>query len=238
MLLAWAHGAWSAGEAAVVISISGTVSAQQPDGKVRILAKDSPLTAGEIVLTQKDSSVQMRFRDHSQVTLRPNTQLVIENFSFDEAKAQDDKLSLYLIKGVMRALSGLVGKRSMPEAYRAGTLAGTIGIRGTDYALMLCGVKDENCLGMRVPNEIKMSDGTVPAGLYLNVFDGLINFTNRVATINISEGQAAYVQDQDSVPVLLSADPGPILEIPNSLGPPGLGMVNDAGNPATACVLR
>jgi hypothetical protein len=133
-----AQAAWAAGEAAVVVSLVGTVSAQKPDGKVRVLAKDSALLAGEIVMTEKGSVVRLRFADGSQTTLRPGSRLVIEDFNYDEADPARDRKVINLVKGGMRAVTGAVGKRGNQGAYHAKTVAGTIGIRGTDYTARLC----------------------------------------------------------------------------------------------------
>jgi len=236
LLLAWAQLAWAVGEAAVVTSLVGTVSAQNPDGKVRVLAKDSVLMPGDIVLTEKGSSVRLRFGDNSMVTLRPGSRLVIENFSYDEAKPASDSLVLNLVKGGMRAVSGAVGKRGDQDAYRARTNAGTIGIRGTDYAVMQCVAQDDACSGLNIPPELQASHDTLPAGLYLTVFEGVINVSNQGGSKDFAEGRSGYVRDNKNPPQELPGDPGLAREFPVLGNLPG--TMNPFGGVASACLVR
>lgn len=236
LLLSWGHLAWAAGEAAMVISVVGTVSAQRPDGKVRVLAKDSVLMPGEIVLTEKASSVRLRFGDDSMVTLRPGSRLVIEDFSYDEATPAADSLVLNLMKGGMRAVSGAVGKRGNQDAYRARTNAATIGIRGTDYALMQCEEHDDACRGLNLPEELRGSHDTLPAGLYLTVFEGVINASNTAGSMDFPEGKSGYVRDDQTPPQELAKDPGLAREFPALGNLPG--TLDPFGGVAAACLVR
>lgn len=236
LLSAWVQLAWAAGEAAMVISLVGTVSAQKPDGKVRLLAKDSVLMPGEIVLTEKGSSARLRFSDHSMVTLRAASRLLIENFSYDEAQPASDSLVLNLVKGGMRAVSGSIGKRGNQDAYQARTRAGTIGIRGTDYAVIQCVEQDDSCQGLDIPPEFRDSHDALPAGLYLTVFEGVINFANKAGSKDFSEGKSGYVRDDETPPRELSEDPGLEREFPILGNLPG--TLNPFGSSAGACLVR
>jgi len=236
LLSAWVQLAWAAGEAAVVVSLVGTVSAQKPDGKVRLLAKDSVLVPGEIVLTEKGSSARLRFSDNSMVTLRAASRLLIENFSFDEAQPASDSLVLNLVKGGMRAVSGSIGKRGNQDAYQARTRAGTIGIRGTDYAVIQCVEQDDSCRGLHIPLEFRDSHETLPAGLYLTVFEGAINFANKAGSKDFSEGKSGYVRDDETPPREISEGVGLAREFPTLGNLPG--TLNPFGGSASACLVR
>ena len=236
LLVAWVHLAWGAEQAAVVVSLVGTVSAQGPDGKLRVLAKDSVLMPGEIVLTEKGSSARLRFADDSMVTLRPASRLMIEKFSFDESKPASDNLVLNLVKGGMRAISGAVGKRGNRDAYQAKTNAATIGIRGTDYALMLCTDEDDTCRGLNVPTEFRASHSSLPAGLYLAEFEGMINVSNKAGSKDFPEGKVGYVRDDQTPPQELSEDPGLAREFPALGNLPG--TLTPFGGTAGACLVR
>lgn len=233
LLSAWVQLAWAAGEAAVVVSLAGTVSAQKPDGKVRLLAKDSVLMPGEIVLTEKGSSARLRFTDNSMVTLRAASRLLIESFSYDEAQPASDSLVLNLVKGGMRAVSGSIGKRGNQDAYQARTQAGTIGIRGTDYAVMQCVEQDASCRGFNIPPEFSESHDTLPAGLYLTVFDGVINASNQVGSQDLGKGKSGYVRDDRTPPQHLSKDLGLARVFPTSGNLPGIR--NPFGGASGAC---
>src|SRR5262249_31756765 len=91
--------------------LSGTLSAQKPDGTVRVLAERSTISVGEVITTQRESYAQLRFSDGGQVTLRPETQVRIESYAFDEGQPSRDSFAMQLFKGGLRSLSGLIGKR-------------------------------------------------------------------------------------------------------------------------------
>lgn len=236
LLATWVQIAWAAGEAAVVVSVAGTVSVQKPDGKVRLLAKDSVLMPGEIVQTEKGSSARLRFSDNSMVTLRAASRLLIENFSYDEAQPASDSLVLNLVKGGMRAVSGSIGKRGKQDAYQARTQAATIGIRGTDYAVMQCVEQDDACRGLAIPPEFRDSHDTLPAGLYLTVFDGVINASNQAGSKDFAKGQSGYVRDDQTPPQDLSEDPGLAGEFPTLGNLPGI--LNPFGGTLGVCLVR
>lgn len=241
LCLLWAvvQTAWAAGEAAVVVSMVGTVSAQKPDGKVRVLTRDSVLMSDEIVMTEKGSTVRLRFTDGSMTSLRPASRLVIETYHFDEGAPDKDSIVLNLIKGGMRALSGLISKRGNQDAYRVKSFDGTIGIRGTDYALLLCekaeGEQGGNCTGLEVPEGL-LSNGAPAEGLYLTVFEGAILLANNASETIFPVGKSAYVRNANTAPVDLPRDPGLVREFPAFGNLPG--VMNPFGGAQEACLVR
>jgi len=68
--------------AGAVTHLSGTLSVQRPDGSVRILSQKSEVHPGDVLTTQRDSYAQINFVDGSSMTIRPNTQLKVEQFHF------------------------------------------------------------------------------------------------------------------------------------------------------------
>src|SRR5688572_311502 len=117
--------------AGTVTHLSGTLSVQRPDGSVRILSQKSEVNPGDVLTTQRDSYAQVNFTDGSSLTMRPNTQIKIEQYNFVQDRPQDDNSLLRLIKGGLRTVTGLVGKRGNQDAYKIGTNTATIGIRGS-----------------------------------------------------------------------------------------------------------
>jgi len=117
--------------AGTVTHLSGTLSVQRPDGSVRILSKKSAVNPGDVLTTQRDSYAQINFTDGSSMTMRPDTQLKVEQYTFVQDRPQQDSSFLRLIKGGLRTVTGLVGKRGNLDAYKIGTNTATIGIRGS-----------------------------------------------------------------------------------------------------------
>src|SRR6187551_3864563 len=85
VLAAFSGGVLAAG-AGQIQHLSGTLSVQRADGSVRILSQKSEVNPGEVLTTQKDSYAQINFTDGSSLTMRPNSQMKIEAFQFDEGK--------------------------------------------------------------------------------------------------------------------------------------------------------
>jgi hypothetical protein len=130
-LLSATGGAALAAGAGQVQHLSGTLTVQRPDGTVRILSQKSEVSPGDVLTTQKDSYAQVSMTDGSSMTLRPNTQVKIEAYQFVQDKPQEDSAFFRLVKGGLRTVTGLVGKRGNQDAYRIGTSTATIGIRGS-----------------------------------------------------------------------------------------------------------
>jgi len=101
----------AAGGAGQVQHLSGTLSVQRPDGSMRILAQKSDVQPGDTLSTQRDSYAQINFTDGSSMTMRPNTQMKIEDYRFVQDQPQGDNAFFRLLKGGLRTVTGLVGKR-------------------------------------------------------------------------------------------------------------------------------
>jgi len=182
-----------------VSQLSGTLSVQKADGSVRILSQKSEIKSGDTINTQKDSYAQIKFSDGGTITLKPNTSVKIEQFQFQAEEPQKDSFIFGLVKGGLRAVTGLVGKRGNQDAYRLGTATATIGIRGTSYGA-------DDCLTTTCPKSTAGED--VEAGVYVSVTDGEIVASNGAGAQNYLAGQFGAISDRNSRPRFLSTDPG------------------------------
>jgi hypothetical protein len=130
-----AGAAWADG---TVQQLSGTISVQKPDGTVKVLQRQSEVVKGDTLNTEKDSYAQVKFADGGIVTLKPNTRIKIDDFVFSEKEPAKDSSTLSLLRGGLRMITGLIGKRGNPDAFRANTVTATIGIRGTTFTVDDC----------------------------------------------------------------------------------------------------
>jgi len=208
VLAAFSGGVLAAG-AGQIQHLSGTLSVQRADGSVRILSQKSEVNPGEVLTTQRDSYAQINFSDGSSMTMRPNTQMKLESYQFVQDKPQEDSAFFRLIKGGLRTVTGLVGKRGNQDAYRIGTTTATIGIRGSAGETLDC---TQGC------------DGVVPGGdksekaVYHNTLTGSYIMTSQDGTVVIGEGQFA-VHRKGQAPELLRDDPGfKLNELPFVIG--------------------
>ena len=111
--LAWGAALANTG---TVAQLSGTLSVVKADGSVRILSQKSEVVSGDTVNTQKDSYAQIKFTDGGSITLKPNTSVKIQQFRFKQEEPKEDSFVFGLVKGGLRAVTGLVGKRGDQDA--------------------------------------------------------------------------------------------------------------------------
>lgn len=178
-----------------ITQLSGTLSVKKPDGSVRILSQRSEIGSGDTVNTERDSYAQIRFSDGGQITLKPNTSIKIENFKFAEDKPQDDSFLFGLVKGGLRAVTGIVGKRNR-DKYQLGTATATIGIRGTTFSA-------DDCVNTRNTADC----GRLEPAVYVSVADGEVVVKNGAGELGLTAGQFGLISENQR-PLFLSTDPG------------------------------
>ncbi len=122
--------------------MSGAMVAQRADGTIKILVPKSDVLVGDTLVTAKDSYAQVVMNDGTKMTLRPYSNLKIETYQFKKETPQADSAVFRLAKGGFRTVTGLIGKRGNPDAYKLRAATSTIGIRGTDFTSRLCATKD------------------------------------------------------------------------------------------------
>lgn len=180
---AWADG--------TLTHLSGAVSILKADGKTLPGAVGIRALAGDTVVTGAGGYTRLEMTDGGEMVLRPDSQLKIEAYKFAEAKPTEDSFVFSMLKGGLRTVSGLIGKRGNRDAYELKTETATIGIRGTQFDLRVC---QANC-------------GALPDGTYLAVRFGAVQTTNAQGSLAVAAGQVAHVPPQRP-PVMLPRDPG------------------------------
>ena len=203
-----AHAA-GAGE---VTHVSGAVMARKADGQSRILSVKSEVQEGDVLATAENSYARIKFSDGTDAVLRPATQVKIDSFKFEEQRPQGDNVVMSLLKGGMRAVTGLLGKRN-PANFRIATPSATIGIRGTTFHAEVVGP----------------GGGGLAPGLYVQVLDGVVNLSNKGGSQNFSAGQFGFTPNFNQPPVVLPNNPGiqftppPAFNAPPQTGAMGVG---------------
>lgn len=185
-----------------VLQLNGPLFAKKADATTKILSVNSPVEEGDTLITENKTYARIRFSDESETILRPNTQFKISEYYFDKASPKEDKSFFGLIKGGLRSITGMIGKRGSIGSYKMTTVTAVIGVRGTSYEARIC---EGNC-------------GSLPDGLYLSVSDGIIGVSNNAGSLDVGLGQFAYVANAGSLPVILPGNPGIDLTLPLSFG--------------------
>ncbi|QJW83714.1 FecR domain-containing protein [Ramlibacter terrae] len=114
----------------------GVGFAQTPGESPRTLGKGLALKEGDRLTTSEGASAIIKLQDGTRMTVRPNSELVLQQYQFRE-NAPDNSMLMQLVRGGFRALTGVISKNS-PNAARVQTSTATIGIRGTDFDARLC----------------------------------------------------------------------------------------------------
>ncbi|MDN3576384.1 FecR domain-containing protein [Chitinimonas viridis] len=185
-----------AAQAGTVTQLAGVLSARKADGIVKILGLQSSVDKGDLLSTGANTYARLKFSDGGELTLRPNTQLKIDDYKFDQAKPQEDNAFFRLVKGGLRAVTGLVGKRNGLENYRMATPTATIGIRGTNYGVLFCRKEESQC------DEYRSNEGQIPLdGLYVDVADGRIVVQNQGGSQEFGTGEFGYVGTLTTPPI-------------------------------------
>jgi hypothetical protein len=182
-LLAFAQG--------TVQHLSGTMSVQRADGSVRLLSERSEVRVGDIVTTERDSYAQVKFTDGGVVTLRPSTQVRLDEYRFAENNPGNDGFAMGLLKGGLRKVTGLIGKRGNRDAFRLSTPTATVGIRGTEFAANF------------VPQGVE----GLPAGTYITVTEGAIGMVSGGMEQAVGVGQTGFSSTLTLPPVLVPPPP-------------------------------
>ena len=211
LLGATAAAAESVGE---IVQVQGVMFARTASGASRVLALHSPVDRGDVLVTGRDTFARVRFVDRGEVLLRPGTQLRVSFYAYDERKPDGDSAVLDLIKGGLRAITGLIGKRS-PQTVRFDTIVATLGVRGTEFGVLLCA---GDCGGI-----LDGEGNAPPDGLHTDVESGTIVLTNGAGEQLFGAGTSGYVPNATTLPALVDTSPSRRAIPPGLLAPAGDG---------------
>ena len=125
---------------AKMVSTQGEINAVDGNGTRRRLVDGGAIYPGETVETGPAARGVLAFRDDSRLTLGATTRFRVDTFVFDDKNPGEGKFLVSLLRGSMRALTGLIGKANNRNVGFT-TATATVGIRGTGLD-MQC---DEAC---------------------------------------------------------------------------------------------
>jgi len=117
---------------AKVVQSQGEVFAVDANNQRRRLVDGGSIYPGDVIETAGGARAVVAFRDESRVTLGSSTRFRIDNFVFDEKNAGEGRFLASLLRGSVRALTGLIA-RANNRNVGFSTATATIGIRGTGF---------------------------------------------------------------------------------------------------------
>jgi FecR-like protein len=137
--------------------LAGDVAVSAQDGTKRSVAVGGSLGAGDTVETARNGELHAVMADGGYVAVRPNSKFILEAVS---AKGgEDDQVLFSLVRGALRAVTGWVSKVN-PRAQAIRTETVTIGVRGTDYEVVVI-LRDEAQLGEEAGTHGRANEGRI-----------------------------------------------------------------------------
>lgn len=175
-------------------------------GKDRKLSTGGPVYENDLLKTGLSSFAVIAFRDKSRVTLRAQSELLIEKFNFKPNEPKANASIFQMLKGGLRMITGLIGKLNR-ERTRVHTPTATIGIRGTGFDLLCtgnCGEPSEKPVKL-IPLNRQLNSQKKPVktealnnGMFVHVWDGVITLQQQTQITEIKSGWSTFLRDSTS----------------------------------------
>ena len=202
----------------------GQVAVAREGGGRRLLKTGTNINAGEKLTSGRDGIAVLVFPDNSRVTVQPRSEFIIRNYQYDKGNPDNNSSIMELLRGGLRAVSGLIGKLSA-DKYEMRTPVATIGIRGTGYDLLCKGDCVESARSEWRPDNLiehlfaflmrSAYAQSLPAnGMYAYVWSGAIEMDLRGKRFRLDESQAAFLVNDQTKPITLPKVPGFMLKNP------------------------
>ncbi len=171
----------AAASVCTVDDLAGSARAETASHRSFALERGMELENGTLVATGRGSRLEMKFRDGLTVILGENTAFRIDDYVYVRNAPGKDRVSLTLLKGSLRVITGLIGKLR-PDAFLLRTNTATLGVRGSDFIA---------------------SSGSH----YLESLKGKVFVTNSSGRTFLESGQIGYIPTSDSSPTLVGRLP-------------------------------
>ncbi len=110
--------------------VNGEVQVIDTAGKSRLAQKGGAIDEGETVSSSGNGFAQIKMEDGGFFAVRPDTEFKVDTFQFNGKEDGSEKGVFSLIKGSLRSVTGLIGKKHK-DNYKIQTATSTIGIRGS-----------------------------------------------------------------------------------------------------------
>ena len=131
LLLAGAASAQQQPAGRITASI-GVIEAISADGETRSLQRGDPVFEGDRLRSGPRGRAQIRFTDRGLLSLRPDSELTLDEYRDDAATPAASSQQVNLSRGGFRAQTGRIAERNR-AAFRVQTPVAVIGIRGTVF---------------------------------------------------------------------------------------------------------
>src|SRR6267378_1407084 len=190
-------------EAGRFLSVVGDVRVGREGAAQRAAQRAAQFYEGESIVTAAGSLAQLRMTDGALMSVRGDTEIKLERFSYAGENDRNASFLMSVLKGGLRTITGVIGRQNR-ERYRITTATVTLGVRGTDFEIV------------HVPQPIASRE--VPAGTYNRVYEGMTSIQNRAGiALLVSRDQTAFAALQGNVAPVLVPPPAAIFSRPTPL---------------------
>lgn len=153
------------------------------------VTRQQDLYVDDAIFTQDNSRAEINLVDDTSFTLGPNSHFIVNEFSFTQSQpeneASKDSLIATIHKGVLRIVTGLIGKNKENQLAIKSAFTSTIGVRGTDFTVRTC-IQKEECGDLY--------------GVSAAVSDGGINLKNKTSQLALNKNEFAQVKSATEPP--------------------------------------
>jgi hypothetical protein len=177
-----------AGIAGNVQFVNGKVHITNSAARTYPLQKGDAVSESDTVTTTQGSSAQIRMRDGGFLVIRPDSKVKFDSFIFTGQEDGSERSFLSLLRGGIRAITGMIGQKNKSN-YRIATISATIAIRGTDHETYVV-----------TPDSPLASVAAV--GTYNKVNLGETALINDQGSVAVLPNQMGFVAASDQVPQL------------------------------------
>ena len=112
----------------------GQATVTSASGSTRTAQRGDDISVGDRIETTLNGHVHVRFVDGALVSVRPASELLVEDYRYDPAAVERSQVKFKLSRGTARAISGAAAEGAR-DHFRLNTPLVAIGIRGTDFVV-------------------------------------------------------------------------------------------------------
>ena len=132
LLLASAVPAWGQEAIGFVKSVTGEATVVDA-GKPVKAQPGTPVRLGSVLRTGKTGSMGVTFKDNTVMSFGPDTEVTVDEYLYAPGKGEL-RMGASMSRGTLNVVSGVIAKLK-PDAVALRTPTGTVGIRGTHFAV-------------------------------------------------------------------------------------------------------
>jgi len=171
--------------------VSGEVTLMDANRRLREPRDGGVLYLGDRFRTAH-GTVSLVFSDGARIELRPRTVFEVEDYVLPSGR-DAGVFHVRVLDGAVRSTTGSIGK-ARDDNYRLQTPVINLGVRGTEYAVVVCGSAAECLL-----NEYA-AGAPYGAATYVGVREGAVGVANKTGSYDLERGQCLKVESPDAAP--------------------------------------